>query len=240
MKKVIILVLYTFIFCILGNCSNIPAGSREVRGSIRYKDTGRPAEGEILAIPITGQNGLKFQAYATGEDGKYVLYLPRGAYRIRINVPNYQSREFRLNRNDKWTRYNISLIPLNMRPPQQDLSAIILFLSKINIQFDFMQYRIKEKYIPVLNQIVTRLKQNPSLSIEIRGHTDKVTNPIYKKRNERISKMRAANVLRYLIERGIPKERLKIKSFGSNAPLAPNDTEENRARNRRVDLRVIQ
>ena len=87
-----------------------------------------------------------------------------------------------------------------------------------------------------LDEVVTVLKQNPNLKLEIQGHTDSRGSETF---NKMLSEQRAGAVLRYFVSKGIAAERLVAKGFGSSQPVADNDTAEGRAENRRVELNPI-
>ena len=90
---------------------------------------------------------------------------------------------------------------------------------------------------PILDQIVEVLRDYPNYRINIKGHTD--DNPISTPQfpsNWELSATRAATVLRYLVDLGVAPERLTATGYGDLMPIAPNDTPENRARNRRVEF----
>lgn len=102
------------------------------------------------------------------------------------------------------------------------------------VLFDFGRYDIKPQAYPLLNEVVTILKTNPQTKVEIEGHTDNVGTAEY---NQKLSEERAKVVMDYLVENGINPERLSRKEYGFTRPVASNDTEEGRAKNRRVELR---
>ena len=79
------------------------------------------------------------------------------------------------------------------------------------------------------------LKDHETVEIELKGHTDSKGDPA---KNFRLSGDRADMVKKYLIANQISPARIKSKAFGSKIPIAPNDTEENRQLNRRVEMRV--
>ena len=87
-----------------------------------------------------------------------------------------------------------------------------------------------------LDQIIDLMNKNPGLSIEISAHTDDVGTEDY---NQRLSEKRALSIVRYLSKKGTVIERLRPVGFGKSKPIANNDSEENRAKNRRVELRVL-
>lgn len=84
-----------------------------------------------------------------------------------------------------------------------------------------------------LDKIVAYFKKNIQYKIELTGHTD---NTGTKQNNISLSENRAKSVANYLIKNGIDKTRIKSKGLGSSRPLVPNDTEQNRNQNRRVEI----
>ncbi|HNU43575.1 MAG TPA: OmpA family protein, partial [Cyclobacteriaceae bacterium] len=89
---------------------------------------------------------------------------------------------------------------------------------------------------PELDRLAQILDENPTIKIEIQGHTDNVGN---KQALQQLSENRVMAVREYLIKKGIKKDRITGKGFGPNKPIAPNDTEENRQRNRRVEFQIV-
>jgi outer membrane protein OmpA-like peptidoglycan-associated protein len=87
-----------------------------------------------------------------------------------------------------------------------------------------------------LDRIVDLMHVNPKLAIEISAHTDDIGD---EKLNLKLSEKRAQSAWEYLKSKGVHQERLLPKGYGENAPAVPNDTDENRAKNRRVELRVL-
>jgi len=87
-----------------------------------------------------------------------------------------------------------------------------------------------------LNELVKLLNENPSLKIEISGHTDNMGKPAD---NLLLSNNRAKAVVNYLISKNIGAARLTAKGYGETKPVADNKTEEGKARNRRTEMKVI-
>ena len=88
----------------------------------------------------------------------------------------------------------------------------------------------------ILGAIAETMRQSPSFSIQINGHTDSVGAASY---NRALSQKRAEAVRNYLIATGIEASRLKATGLGESNPIASNDTKEGRALNRRVEIRVL-
>lgn len=104
-----------------------------------------------------------------------------------------------------------------------------------NIQFKFNSAELESDTIPVLNVIVDVLQDNPDLQIEIRGYTDNIGSREY---NLRLSQRRADKVKEFFVKKGLLDTRLKSKGFGLDNPVATNDTEEGRAKNRRTEFYI--
>ncbi|TNE47664.1 MAG: OmpA family protein [Deltaproteobacteria bacterium] len=104
------------------------------------------------------------------------------------------------------------------------------------IRFRTGSARILRRSYDILNQVVSVMKSREKMEIVVEGHTDNVGKKRY---NLRLSQRRANSVMQYLVKQGIAKERLKAKGFGMSQPLVPNITRRNRAKNRRVQFRVV-
>ncbi len=109
----------------------------------------------------------------------------------------------------------------------------------LTIQFDPNSTVVKKKYYKELKKIADYLKANPDVKIEVQGHTDRTPTSSYEY-NMRLSQKRAEAVKRILVEKfGISPDRIIAKGYGFTRPIAPNDTPEGRAKNRRVEIVVI-
>jgi OOP family OmpA-OmpF porin len=104
------------------------------------------------------------------------------------------------------------------------------------INFDFNKATLKPGSEKVLLEMVKLLKSAPDLKIEIQGHTDNVGGKEY---NLKLSKDRAGTVKQFLLLYGIEDGRLTTAGFGFDKPVASNDTEAGRAKNRRVELKKM-
>lgn len=87
-----------------------------------------------------------------------------------------------------------------------------------------------------LKRLLDIILMNKQFNFEIHGHTDAIGADAY---NLNLSKARATAVMNYLVNNGVPKNKLSIRYFGKNNPIAGNSTEEGRALNRRVELKVV-
>ncbi|MBF0179178.1 MAG: OmpA family protein [Magnetococcales bacterium] len=105
-----------------------------------------------------------------------------------------------------------------------------------SLHFRFDRTDINPQEYSILDEVVTVMsdEQNRNVKVEVQGHTDSIGGEKY---NDGLSLRRANSVQTYLIKRGVQGERLPPKGFGEHQPVAPNDTREGRAQNRRVDLK---
>jgi outer membrane protein OmpA-like peptidoglycan-associated protein len=103
------------------------------------------------------------------------------------------------------------------------------------VQFRSNSARLLRRSHDVLDEVVDVLKKNPTLHIEIQGHTDDRGST---RHNEKLSTARAKAVRRYLMRKGIDGDRLSIKGYGPHQPLADNTTTRGRTQNRRVEFQI--
>jgi outer membrane protein OmpA-like peptidoglycan-associated protein len=99
--------------------------------------------------------------------------------------------------------------------------------------FDFNKATLKPAAHNVLDDAVQTLRQNPSLRVEVSGHTDSVGSDKY---NQRLSERRADAVKRYLVQQGIEASRIDARGYGESRPVADNSTASGRAQNRRAEI----
>jgi outer membrane protein OmpA-like peptidoglycan-associated protein/tetratricopeptide (TPR) repeat protein len=104
-----------------------------------------------------------------------------------------------------------------------------------NVFFDTNKFDLKPESFPELEKLVTFMKSNPGISIEVSGHTDSTGD---KKKNQALSENRARAVFDYLTSKGISSGRIAYAGYGDSRPVASNDTEEGRALNRRTEFLI--
>ena len=101
-----------------------------------------------------------------------------------------------------------------------------------DVFFDFDSYALKKSFEKHLDLIIDQIKQNPTSTIEINGHTDNVGKKEY---NEELSIKRADAIKSYFLSKGV-KNQIQINGYGDRNPLAPNTNNVNRKKNRRVEI----
>lgn len=102
-----------------------------------------------------------------------------------------------------------------------------------DVLFEFDSSRLTSGARSTVREIARVLKDSSRRHIAVEGHTDSVGTVAY---NQRLSEARARSVSSELIDQGIPRGRLSVKGFGENRPIASNNSEEGRRRNRRVEV----
>lgn len=105
-----------------------------------------------------------------------------------------------------------------------------------NIFFEVNKADLKTESKAELDKLYAFLKNNKEVRLEIGGHTD---NTGLKDANQKLSENRAKEVVNYLIQKGIDPARLVAKGYGDTKPVAPNTTAENKALNRRTEMKVL-
>jgi outer membrane protein OmpA-like peptidoglycan-associated protein len=106
------------------------------------------------------------------------------------------------------------------------------------IQFDFSSSRISEESEPLLDEIAGVMTRHPELKkIRIEGHTDNQGDSPH---NLSLSKKRAAAVVKYLVAHGVDADRLVSEGYGQSKPIASNDDEDGRSKNRRVAFVILE
>ena len=106
-----------------------------------------------------------------------------------------------------------------------------------NVYFEQSSFIMQKESYPELDKVVSMMRANPQTKIEIGGHTDNVGD---QRLNLALSENRAKVILNYIMSKGIDEERLLYKGYGGSTPVAPNDSEDNKKKNRRVEIVGVQ
>lgn len=105
-----------------------------------------------------------------------------------------------------------------------------------NVNFETASAVLQPSSYETLNKVVSLLKLNPGIKVELSAHTDDRGADGY---NMKLSDQRAASVAGYILNKGVDKSMLVSKGYGKTMPLVPNTTDENRAKNRRVEIKIL-
>ncbi|MDE3235139.1 MAG: PD40 domain-containing protein [Bacteroidota bacterium] len=176
---------------------------------------------------VDNSNRQPLMRISADELGKYFVPLPSGKdYTFTVNRRGYllYSDVYSLSSKQADSTYqkDIALQPL-------EVNAGFTFK---NVQFATNSSALEPVSEIELNKLVQILTENPTLTIQINGHTD---NTGIEANNITLSNERAKSVANYLVSKGIAKTRLAYKGFGASKPVADNNTPEGRALNRRTE-----
>lgn len=202
-----------------------------IKGEVTEVGTHKPL---IANVQIVDQAQKPLYTVTTGEDGSY-----------RFEIPIQEAMDVTVSAEKDQYGFNSRKITTPAPGPEMEVVEVDLALKKLevgstfilrNIYFDFDQATIKSESEPELKKLLNMLNTNPSLKIEIGGHTDFIGSNEY---NKELSQRRADAVVNYLVEHGIDRSRLTAKGYGEERPLASNDDEnEGRELNRRTEFEV--
>jgi outer membrane protein OmpA-like peptidoglycan-associated protein len=163
--------------------------------------------------------------------GKYNLYLQKGKkYDVSVTSKGYsfQSEVYDL---EKTVAYQTVKKDMVLEPLKLNASFRLN-----NLFFDFDSASLTKESELELDRVIEMMKTNSTMQVEISAHTDDMGSDAY---NLKLSQLRAESVVHYLTLHGIAPDRLIAKGYGESAPTATNDTDENRAKNRRVEFKII-
>jgi OOP family OmpA-OmpF porin len=203
--------------------------SNYVKGKVYDAKTKKLLQAKIDLVDLR-KDSIESTVFSDKQNGDYLIVLNKGSeYALYVNKEGYlfQSLTFNYTGNEnKDVEIDIYL--------EQVIQGSRITLN--NIFFDFAKWSLQEKSKTELNRLVSFLEKNPTLKVEIGGHTDNVGNPKF---NLELSEKRAAEVVKYLKEHGIDTQRISSKGYGETQPIEKNDTDENKARNRRIEFRIL-
>ena len=230
--------------------------SRE--GGVGSEDIYRfPVPSKIAPVPVTYMKGIVFdhetkenldasfelidvetgkvmvKSNSNSNTGEFMVTLPVGRnYALHVSKNGYlfHSEKFELTEgtNGKPYHKDVPLRPIKVNNEETALN---------NVFFNTDKYDLLPKSKAELDKLVDFLKNNPTLKIQINGHTD---NQGSSSSNQVLSENRAKSVMTYLIEKGISKDRLSFVGYGDIKPIAENTTEEGRAKNRRTTFTIVE
>ena len=206
------------------------SGKLPVRLLISDAETDEPNDAEVTFLnltqseePLNSSVSTNGQTYTLRCATQYSIQLSKEKYLYKDSLVTLPARE----------QTEPYVIALKLTPLKKETVVRLK-----NIEFEFNSYLLKEESFIELHQVAELLRQNPSLRIELSSHTDDVGSDSY---NLRLSKKRGEAAAAYLIEQeGINADRLTTVGYGKSRPLVPNDSDENRAINRRVEFTIIE
>ncbi|MEI6087819.1 MAG: OmpA family protein [Bacteroidota bacterium] len=199
-----------------------------VKGFVTDKQSGKglPSSVELY----DNENNKALMKVQTDEKGEYFITLPTGRdYTFTVNRKGYlfYSEQYLLSKKEADSTYQKNIT----------LQAIALNANFVfnNILFKNNSYELPSAALIELNKLLQVLNENPSIKLEISGHTDNVGK---QEDNLLLSTNRAKAIVTYLNSNGIDNKRLSYKGYGASKPIADNNKEEGRSKNRRTEFTI--
>ena len=200
-------------------------------GSIIDKNTKAPLEARMYYTPKTTSDLSEVPKKSTLINGGFNLNLEPGLdYEIKIESQGYFDAVSRVNlkthSKNEIIKQDFELIPIKVGETFR--------LDNLNFVQGKAEFLPESR--PILEDLIDIMKENPTLVIELRGHTDNFGS---RKANLRLSKDRAEAVRDFLLANGIAQNKIKTTGYGGRQPIASNASEETRKLNRRVEVKVL-
>ncbi|HLZ16912.1 MAG TPA: OmpA family protein [Cyclobacteriaceae bacterium] len=206
-----------------------------VKGKLIDAKTGKPVGAKIIYERLRDgkEVGVTYSDPGTGE---YQIHLPGGElYGFRAEAKDHisesQNLDLRNYKNPGTVIDDVKLEPIQVVAIQENAKITLN-----NIFFDFDKATLKSESFSELNRIVTLMNERAAMQVEIAGHTDPIGTAEY---NMGLSERRARSVGRYLMEKGIQKDRITIVFFGETKLIDFTNTGAGNAKNRRVEFKII-
>ncbi len=189
---------------------------------INYKETG-----ESIEVKINGDDGKFAAVIKTDKPQDVLLSVKKKGHSFDTKVI---------------TKKEVSRVKLGAETFKDELVAMEIGELKLgksftidNILFATNSYELSGDAKFVLNRFIAFLKENPTVEVEIEGHTDDYGND---SENMTLSEDRADATMNYIISKGISEDRLAAYGYGETQPKVPNANDRNRAKNRRTDFKL--
>ena len=183
------------------------------------------------AVELTDNNTQQLVTkIPTDETGFYFMTLPLGKdYTFTVNRKGYlfYSDVFALSTKQPDSTYQKDIA---LQPVRLNASVTLK-----NIQFELNSFELQKMSLIELEKLIQLLNDNPGIKVKINGHTDNTGNTAD---NLKLSNNRAKAVVDYLVSKGIDAKRLSYQGLGESKPVADNNTEDGRAKNRRTEFTI--
>lgn len=200
-----------------------------IKGNVFDAGTKAPVEADVQLYDLKTGN-LATGAYSDPKTGEFLVCLPSGEYALNASAEGYLFFS---------ENYDVASStvgrPVTLEVPLSPLTTGSTIALR-NIFFNTASYDLLPTSNAELDKLVKLLQANPTLRIELGGHTDNVGADTA---NLRLSDQRAQAVRDFVVAKGVEASRITAKGYGETKPVATNDTEEGRAQNRRTEVTVL-
>lgn len=200
-------------------------------GKVKDSETGEPVMAKIDLRELTGGDILGTTA-SSDVDGTYRIKLPaKKSYNVDLKATGFLSDMRRIDVPDNWAKdvYNMNIDMIKVKLGKKVVLRNILFETGKSV--------LTAGSSVELDRLLNIMNENTQIKIEISGHTDNTgSEPL----NSKLSEARAKTVVDYLVKKGIDKSRMNFRGYGSLQPIAENTTAAGRAKNRRVEFKILE
>lgn len=204
--------------------------SNFVKGNVYDIKTKQKLESNIDLFDINEKTKLS-STTSDAQNGEYTIVLTQGSeYALEVHKKGYAFKSLSFNYVE-----TKEMKPIEIDIPLEPLAKGTVFRLN-NIFFDYNKFELKDKSKTELDELIKFMKNNADIRGEISGHTDNVGKA---EDNITLSLNRAKSVYEYLINNSIDKSRLTFKGYGASKPDVANDSEENKAKNRRIEFKIL-
>ncbi len=217
-------ILFYFILLFTAVLCNAQSTDITVKGKITDSRTGKGVKANVRysSIPtesITGRfndSTFSFLIFGTAK------------YQVTVGAEGYNPKTIIVAPKDIDANNNV-IRDITLTPKGQTIILDHLIFAQGKSVIDPKSY-------PGLDEVVQMMKENSKIEIQLEGHTDNVGSP---KANLELSQQRVDAVKKYIVSKGIAKNRVQTKAFGGSQPLGNEMTPEARVKNRRVEMRIL-
>ena len=201
-----------------------------VKGNVFDADSKMPLQARVELVDL--QTDLRISIVSSDSiTGSYLIVLTEGAeYGLYVTRPDYVFKSLSFNYENSEVGEPVE-IDIYLERIKVGATTVLS-----NIFFDVDKYELDPRSKTELQEIMQFLDSNPNVNIRTEGHTDNTGTEEY---NLDLSTKRAKAVYDYLVQNGTDEERLSYKGFGMTRPVIDNLTEENKAKNRRIEFRIL-
>ena len=207
-----------------------PRTTSYVKGIVTDKETGEYLYSEVELYDIESGDRIA-TTHSDSRKGEFLISIPSNrdyAFEVRAKGYLLYSESFALKQS---SLLKPKVLKIELEKIKSGRSVVIN-----NVFFDTDKSMLKPESNAELKVLAQFLRDNADVRIEIGGHTD---NTGSEERNRELSRNRAKSVYDFLVQSGIDAARLSFKGYASSKPIADNNTEEGRAKNRRTEFKVL-
>lgn len=206
-----------------------PGYTTYIKGNVFDSESREPIQANVQVYDL--ETGKLYASMSTDKvNGNFLSTLPTGKkYGIQVIKDGYlfYSQHISLENVTQGAPFEVNI---GLKKIQIGEKIVLN-----NVFFDSEKHDLKNESIAELDNVLKLLQKNATLKIEIGGHTD---NTGTETKNKELSEKRAQSVYNYLAEKGIESTRMSFKGYASSKPVADNNTDEGKAKNRRTELVV--